>query len=340
MNGGINAIRGFLFQYLICILDSFENNWSRVIIEPTEAEDKVDILWVFQENGKVTKKAVQVKSTQNQFGKPEARKIAKELKSNFKDADSYELILIGHVSGSLLKDSIEIEEDGVRIPYPKVFDLNAFKGQACHMIDRYLDQNYDAQLPWRHLEIFVCSLIGELQFYTTSKQEVTRDEFENKLRYWVELHVNSIDYELQENHNFKRLYGFEAPPRLRIAISRFYKQSRKIRRHSLKRGESFLDVDRSNALKVDYPISARVHFRVGLVLLFVGLVLLLVTFSLTTISLIHSVYYSWGYLFIFLICFVSIFMIILPLMMPYFAAKQIEKELEEFKKPSRTKYKH
>jgi hypothetical protein len=330
MNGGINAIRGFLFQYLICILDSFEDNWSHVIIEPTEAEDKVDILWVFQENGKVTKKAVQVKSTQNQFGKPEAIKIAKELENNFKDADSYELILIGHVSSSLLKDLIESEEDGVRIPYPKVFDLNAFKGQACHMMDQYLDENYDTQLPWKHLEIFVCSLIGELQFYTTNKQEITRDEFENKLRYWVELHVNSIDYELQENHNFKRFYGFEAPPRLRIAISRFYKQSRKIRRHSLKRGEFFLDVDRSNALIVVYRIEDVVFFYGWLIFLSVASILMIT-------SLIISVSYNWVFLLLFLVFLFLIFGVILPPMLPYFAAKQIEKELKELKEPFQRK---
>jgi ABC-type multidrug transport system fused ATPase/permease subunit len=332
MNGGINAIRGYLFQYLICILDSFQSNWSSVIIEPTDAEEKVDILWLFKEDEKILKRAIQVKSTENTFNKGAIEKIAIDLKKSFNDADHYELVLIGHVTAPLLEYIKEDDKNGVEIPYPKVFDLNAFKGQACHMIDQYLDENYDTQLPWKHLEIFVCSLIGELQFYTTNKQEVTRDEFENKLRYWVKLHANSIDYELRENQNFKSLYGFEAPPRLRTAISSFYKQSRKIRRHSLKRGEIFLDVDQSNALKVVYPILEIVFFRGWLIFL-------LVAFILMIIFLCISVYYSWVFLFLVLIFILLIFMVILPPMMPYFAAKQIEKELEELKEPSRTKYK-
>lgn len=62
MNGGINATRGYLFQYLICILGSFdENDWSSVIIEPNTDKEKVDILWLSQVDNRVYKKAVQVK---------------------------------------------------------------------------------------------------------------------------------------------------------------------------------------------------------------------------------------------------------------------------------------
>jgi hypothetical protein len=119
MNGGINATRGYLYQYLICILDSFETDWSSVIIEPDTTQDKVDILWLFKSDRKVFKKAVQVKSTQNKFWEPEVKSIAQDLKNYFSSADFYELVLIGHVSKPVLDYLKVSEKDGVKIPILK-----------------------------------------------------------------------------------------------------------------------------------------------------------------------------------------------------------------------------
>jgi predicted secreted protein len=332
MNGGIIAIRGFLFQYLICILDSFENNWSSVIIEPTDTEDKVDILWIYKNNYRVVKNAVQVKSTKNNFGGG-VIKIADGLKNFCKDADSYKLVLIGQVNEPLLKYIEEGKKDGVEIPHPKVFDPTAFKGQACHMMDQYLDENYGTQLPWKHLENIVFSLIGELQFYTTNKQEVTRDDFENKLRHWVESYVNPIDRELQENQDFKRLYGFEATPSLRFAINQFYRKSRKIRKNFFKWSQNFLDVDiESKALKVIYPSVEIVLFRFFLIMLLVVLVP-------TIASLFFLVYFNhWIFYAIFLMFSLCIVTYFIPLLRPYIIAKQIDKEIEKLKDISRREY--
>lgn len=137
MNSGINAIRGYLFQYLVCILDSFEDNWTSVVIEPNTDQEKVDILWFYPStlDNRIYSKAVQVKSTQNQFGKPEVIRLAKELKEKFKCANEYEVILIGHASSTLIKYlSLTEQHEGVTIPYPKVFDSEAFTGHICHKL--------------------------------------------------------------------------------------------------------------------------------------------------------------------------------------------------------------
>ena len=106
--------------------------------------------------------------------------------------------------------------------------IGSYSPNACHKIDKYLEENYATQLPWHQLENLVFSLLGELQYYSTNKREVARDEFENKLLCWVKFYVNFVDYELQDSKKFRRLYGFDASPSLRIAVNKSL-QSRKIK---------------------------------------------------------------------------------------------------------------
>ncbi|NHC37550.1 hypothetical protein [Scytonema millei] len=101
MNGGRNAAVGYLYQHLICVLDSFQDDWDSVIVEPHTDKEKVDILWLYETGREKYKKAVQVKSTQNIFNGEEILRIAEEIKNNFKDANEYELILIGSITRKL-----------------------------------------------------------------------------------------------------------------------------------------------------------------------------------------------------------------------------------------------
>ena len=61
MNGQY-AIKGYLLQSLVALLDSFETDWETVCVEPNDESEKVDILWTYN-GGK--KKVVQVKSSKN-----------------------------------------------------------------------------------------------------------------------------------------------------------------------------------------------------------------------------------------------------------------------------------
>lgn len=206
--------------------------------------NKVDILWFYRSlDNKIYRKAVQVKSTQNQFGKPEIIRL-EGLKEKFKEANEYEIVLIGHASSTLIKDLCVIQQDEeVKIPYPKVFDLEAFTDHICHKLDRYLDENYATQIPWRLRENLVFSLVGELQYYSTNKIKFTRAKFESDLQHLIKSYINYTDYELQDSNEFRRLYGFDASPNIRMAIRKFYKQSRKVRRSFFKECQNFFTVN-------------------------------------------------------------------------------------------------
>jgi hypothetical protein len=61
MNGQY-AIKGYLLQSLVALLDSFETEWETICVEPNDESEKVDIKWTYNNN---TTKSVQVKSSIN-----------------------------------------------------------------------------------------------------------------------------------------------------------------------------------------------------------------------------------------------------------------------------------
>jgi hypothetical protein len=59
MSGGDVALRGFLVQTLIALLEALNDDppWTNVTLEPKLDSEKVDILWAYRDG---TTKAVQV----------------------------------------------------------------------------------------------------------------------------------------------------------------------------------------------------------------------------------------------------------------------------------------
>lgn len=92
---GSDAIRGFVIQGIISILESVEiDNWNSIKVEPQTDKDKVDI--AFYNSGRVIK-AIQVKSSINKF---EAPSICEWIEKMIEDvvAVNYELFLVGEVT--------------------------------------------------------------------------------------------------------------------------------------------------------------------------------------------------------------------------------------------------
>ena len=102
---GNYAIKGYLVQSLVSLLDSFKLDWETVSVEPNNESEKVDIRWIYKNK---KKKFVQVKSSINTFTFSSAKRWANDLvQSSNNTADEYELILVGYVEPKLrsLKDN-------------------------------------------------------------------------------------------------------------------------------------------------------------------------------------------------------------------------------------------
>jgi len=129
MSGGQPAIRGFLVQTLIALLDALKDKapWTSVTLEPNLTSDKVDILWAYRDG---SRKAVQVKSSQNPFRKAEVEQWAADLQKD-KQAGRYELLLVGPTTPAVATLG---RVGDVAVPVPKNLDLAAFKSDAAHQL--------------------------------------------------------------------------------------------------------------------------------------------------------------------------------------------------------------
>ena len=120
MSGGASAIRGFLLQTLVALLESLELErtlhqsvpWNSLEIEPVlDDTEKIDILWMMEDG---TGRAVQVKSTTNSFSVPEIEDWANSLLKWKHRASQmrYELCLLGMPANTKAanKKSVKLKE--------------------------------------------------------------------------------------------------------------------------------------------------------------------------------------------------------------------------------------
>ncbi|MCU4776232.1 hypothetical protein FC685_30410 [Bacillus cereus] len=92
--GGKEGSRGYLYQSIATVLDSLlDEKWIKVEVEPDTENDKVDIMWVYENN---KKKVVQVKSSENNISRADIINWLKDLIEDVKDAENYKLMLIGN----------------------------------------------------------------------------------------------------------------------------------------------------------------------------------------------------------------------------------------------------
>ncbi|WP_306602399.1 hypothetical protein [Azonexus sp.] len=178
--GGREAIRGFVVQTLVCLLDSLQPTkeaWTAVTIEPDSDNDKVDILWEFPGSTH----AQQVKSSKNQIGRGDVVTWCKELKASGK-ADSYELMLAGPIAAAVLEDA---PFDGVDVPPPASLDTLALIDQAITKIDRYLSAKTITPLPLPIRESLVNIVSANLLEGAVHGRRLSREEFDGLLLRWI-----------------------------------------------------------------------------------------------------------------------------------------------------------
>lgn len=127
---------------------------------------------------------------------------------------------------------------------------------------------------------------------------------------------------------FRRYYGFEAPPNLRIAINKFFKQSsRKVKKSFFKECERFLTTYiNTTDLKVIYPKSDMISFYLGS---FIQLMLLIP--AAFFIYLYVMIYAHLLCLMLFAVCFFFL-LATTPFVRPYYLARIIDNELKEIRR--------
>ena len=179
-NGGQAAIRGYLVQTLIALLDALDDEraWLSVTLEPNVESEKVDILWESPESAK----AVQVKSSQNPFGKADVQRWADRAEI-LRDADEYELVLVGTPASAAVA---RIKKVGaVAVPSPKNLDLRAFSEQASHRLEGFL-RKHDLDPGDAHYRLMLAAALTEkLATLSTAGRKLTRPQLLDLLGKWI-----------------------------------------------------------------------------------------------------------------------------------------------------------
>ena len=193
MNGQY-AIKGYLIQSLVALLDSFQNDWKSVCVEPNDESEKVDITWTY-EDGKV--KVVQVKSSKNIINYSNAKKWANELYTTCSNANEHELILVGYVD-SKIKNLPDNTIENVRV-INKDFSIDDFENIIITKINTFYDCKGKNPISPRLGLLFARALNSQVLEDSVIGKSISHSDFENSLLnslQAIEKHLERSPYSL------------------------------------------------------------------------------------------------------------------------------------------------
>lgn len=175
--GGPEAIRGYLIQTIISLIESLEKDeeWTRLELEPKNESEKVDICFHYPNK----KRVIQVKSSENQINLNKIKKWCEDLKNSTK-ADEYELKLVGT---SFTKGALNQIKSGhyidVKLPEPETISLDRLIEISSHRLSKYILNTGNLITPILSEKIII-NLITELLLKSTTGECIPREDFKHK----------------------------------------------------------------------------------------------------------------------------------------------------------------
>lgn len=176
--GGPEAIRGYLIQTIISLIESLEKDeeWTRLELEPKNESEKVDICFHYPNK----KRVIQVKSSENQINLNKIKKWCEDLK-NSTEADEYELKLVGT---SFTKGALNQIKSGhyidVKLPEPETISLDRLIEISSHRLSKYVLNTGNLITPILSEKIII-NLITELLLKSTTGECIPREDFRHKI---------------------------------------------------------------------------------------------------------------------------------------------------------------
>jgi tetratricopeptide (TPR) repeat protein len=179
MSGGPAAIRGYLVQTLVALLEALDDaDWISVTLEPDHVSEKIDILWQYPSKTK----AVQVKSSENQIPVPDAKRWAEEFRVAHADAHELELVLVGPCSQAVIELG---HVDRVVVRRPMNLDLDGFVERAAHRLHRFLGVQGLPRGDADYHEMLAGALVEKMARLSAKRHEFTRTELIDLLKRWM-----------------------------------------------------------------------------------------------------------------------------------------------------------
>ncbi|AEE92442.1 conserved protein of unknown function [Tepidanaerobacter acetatoxydans Re1] len=204
--GGAEGARGYLYQAIACVLNSMrEDNWIKVQMEPVTSEDKVDIAYEYEDG---SYKAIQVKSSINNFTKGEIFNYFKSLIRDMSNANEYSLILIGTCSDNtktIINSINKIRRNNVDKTTKSVIndldpelkavkeklsidllnnDIYSLESNIMREFNYFLSQHgYSVDYPI--LELIVGAINYQFNKFSTNSSFITKKDYEKQILEWI-----------------------------------------------------------------------------------------------------------------------------------------------------------
>lgn len=175
------AIRGYLVQALVCVLDGLNGDlpWVAMTPEPHEVSEQFDILW---ELDSAKRRATQVKTSTLQISLRMVRQWAAALLETNR-ADEYELVLVGPVAFAVANLH---ELDGVKIPTPRPLDIHGLLVQVAHGVDIVTERRgYTSITPAARVAV-AQSLVTQISWRAISGSRILRKELDEEVGRLIE----------------------------------------------------------------------------------------------------------------------------------------------------------
>lgn len=246
--GGSDAIRGYMVQAYVCLLDALrtDNEWHSLTLEPNRGNTQADFIW----HSAGGKRVVQVKSSVK-FNVASVRAAAEELERV--EADTYELILAGYNFGTVRNEK-KFGKVVVRLIQMDAVDLKILAADA---LDIYLTERGYPCTPNEFRKTVAAVLTEHLLNSSVGSRTLLRKELDDLilLRLLPMLDAQStsdVAKEVGEIQEFKALFGYEEPnTRTRRAIMDFYYRTEMKNKHRvICDAREFLVADNTGSLAV------------------------------------------------------------------------------------------
>jgi hypothetical protein len=193
--GGRTGIRGYTYQTIISVIQSLQSTlWDTVQIEPDTPNEKVDL--VFETDGQ--QRCQQVKSSINNFSKPDIIRWLEEVIVDVPSAGRYDLVLIGNVSADTnawikqlnAGSPVEVTSAKVKPVINRVtirllpFDQDMMENNVCFEVSKFLASK-DLHLKHDSDYLIAMGLIYQFFQFSIIGKKVTKQELEESLLKWA-----------------------------------------------------------------------------------------------------------------------------------------------------------
>jgi len=176
--GGSVAIRGFLVQTLVALLDLMQVDppVTEITLEPALGDEQFDFVW----KDSAGTHATQVKSTTNYFKKADVEKWARKLEAA-RSTEQCRLLLVGQFHLNLQ----HVRQVGNVVIEKKNLDLPGLLNEAAQGIAMFRGAAGLEPRPGADNLLAAKALVAELEVYATESRTLTREAFIKLLRQWV-----------------------------------------------------------------------------------------------------------------------------------------------------------